>query len=174
MVESLTLLDLVPVAGLGIFGEEQAAWMDVEAQKFWFAGLYASAVSTGFKLVRLLAYKPVPQAGDFGVVAKEDERETVNNEKSTPEKEKEKENMKKLAEQRKQDRKELEKTVSEQKRALGISLLADMLDLTIPSSTLGWVHLSDGVVALATWCSSVITLPSVWNRVGRELDALAA
>jgi hypothetical protein len=82
--------------------------------------------------------------------------------------------MKKLAEQRKQDRKELEKTVSEQKRALGISLLADMLDLTIPSSTLGWVHLSDGVVALATWCSSVITLPSVWNRVGRELDALAA
>lgn len=175
MVETLTLLDLVPVDNLGIFGAEQAAWMDLEAQKFWFAGLYASAISTGFKLVRILAYKPVPQAGDFGAVGNGDagsgEKEN-NNEKSTAEEEKEK--LKKMAEQHKQDRKKWAEAVSEQTSALGWGLLADVLDLTIPSSSLGWLQLSDGTVATAMWCSSVITLPNVWKRVGRELDARAA
>lgn len=165
MVESITLLDVAPLDGLEVFGAEQAAWMNLEAHKFWFVGLYASAVSSGFKLFRIMAYQPVPSTGT-GFAPEEKQK----GDKSVAE---EKEDMKKAAEKRKEERKKWAAEVSEKTSALGLSLLADVLDLTVPAATLGWVDLSPGVVGSAMLCSSTIMVLEKWKGVGSELDKRA-
>lgn len=164
MVESITLFDVAPVDGLGIFGKEQSDWMNLEAHKFWFVGLYASAVSAGWKLFRVLAYQPVPTTTNGDVLGASEGKTAAE----------EKEDIKKAAEKRKEERVKWAKEVSEKTTGLTLSLVADVLDLTIPAATLGWVDLSDGIVGTAMLCSSVIMVLQRWKGVGGELDRWAA
>ncbi len=55
------------------------------------------------------------------------------------------------------------------KRGKGLRLVADVLDLAVPGSVVGWVPLGQGTVA---WCmlgSTVLTGWEVWERCGREV-----
>lgn len=160
MVESITLLDVAPLDGLSVFGDELTAWMNLEAHKFWFVGLYASAVSSGFKLFRVMAHQAVPSTGSGFAAAASEKKDSA---KSAEE---EKEEMKKAAEKRKEE-------VSEKTGALSLSLLASVLDLTIPAATLGWVTLSNGILGLAMFCSSVIMVAGEWKGIGAELEKRA-
>lgn len=45
-----------------------------------------------------------------------------------------------------------------------LQLLSDLCDLTIPSSTLGWVSLDDGLVGLAGTLSSLIGVYTQWKK----------
>jgi hypothetical protein len=164
MVESITLFDVAPVDGLGIFGKEQSDWMNLEAHKFWFVGLYASAVSSGWKLFRVLAYQPVPTTTTSDVLGADGEKTAKQ----------EKEDIKKAAEKRKEERVKWAKEVSEKTTGLTLSLIADVLDLTIPAATLGWVDLSDGIIGTAMLCSSVIMVLQTWKRMGGEVESRAA
>ncbi|KAK4103270.1 hypothetical protein N658DRAFT_494600 [Parathielavia hyrcaniae] len=53
-------------------------------------------------------------------------------------------------------------------------LVADMLDLSVPGSMVGWVSLSPGKVGLLMLGSTVLTGMEVWERCGREVAAAKA
>lgn len=159
MLETVTLLDLLDVDHLVVFGRKEADKLNIDAQRFWFLGLYLSAMATSVRLVKILALSPVPAADDFGT--KEDEK------LSTEEK-------KKLLQKKKEEKKQWAKNVSEQTTGLVLKLLADVLDLVIPASVLGWVQVETGLVGVAMFCSSVLTGLDVWRRCGREVAAKTA
>ncbi|KAI1310622.1 peroxisomal biogenesis factor 11 [Xylaria venustula] len=45
-----------------------------------------------------------------------------------------------------------------------LQLLSDLCDLTIPTSSLGWVNLDDGIVGLAGTVSSLIGIYNQWKK----------
>lgn len=55
-----------------------------------------------------------------------------------------------------------------------MKLLAEMLDMVIPASTLSWVDVDARLVGIAMFCSTVLTGIAVWDRCGRQLDRAAA
>ncbi|KAH6617897.1 peroxisomal biogenesis factor 11-domain-containing protein [Chaetomium sp. MPI-SDFR-AT-0129] len=48
-------------------------------------------------------------------------------------------------------------------------VVADMMDLAVPGSAVGWVPLSPGMVGVLMFGSTVLTGLEVWERCGREL-----
>lgn len=63
------------------------------------------------------------------------------------------------------DRKVELRNVLQQRAAVRYQLVQDLLDSTIPSSTLGFVNLDDGVVGLAGFVSSLMGLRTQVNKV---------
>lgn len=163
MLESVTLLDLLAVDHLEIFGRERTATLNIDAQRFWFVALYLSALSSGVKLVRLLAHSPVPPTGEgFSVGQVSDKDATPSQEKTGLEKMKERN-------KRKKEQKAWLRKVNEEMGALGMKLLADVLDLIIPASIVGWVQVDPGLVGIAMFCSTIITGSNIWRHHGRGL-----
>lgn len=181
MAESITLPDLLAIDHLEIFGLVKANKINLDAQIFWFIGLYASALSTAVKLVRLFAYAPVPQTGSGYGAGEEKSQEVSKDEKKDDEKaskdgnsvedmKKERERLRGIVKKRKEDRRAWLKHVRSQAATLGKQLLASVLDLIIPASTMGWVKVDTGIVGIAMWCSTVLTYGAIWARVGKELE----
>lgn len=154
MLETITLPDLVNVDHLVVWGRKEAEKLNVDAQRFWFLGLYLSAIASAVRLVKLLASSPVPQDGDFGAV---DEKNLTDEDKS------------KALEKKKEQKKQRAKQNSEQAMSLVLKLLADAMDLIIPASVLGWVKVDAGLVGIAMFCTSVLTGADVWRRCGRDI-----
>lgn len=156
MLETVTLLDLTNIDHLEIFGRPQADKLNVDAQRFWFLGLYLSAMATSARLIKILAFSPVPQKGDFGTA--DEKKDGASAEKKQ-----------KQREEKKEEKKQWAKKVSEQTTGLVLKLLADVLDLVIPASVLGWVQVDSGLVGVAMFCSSILLGLDVWWRCGREV-----
>ena len=168
LVESATLVDLARVPGVALLGLGEATRLDAQAQTLWFVALYASALSSGVKLLRLLAHKPVPQTGEgFGVAdaPNGDGSGDANGEKGSATMAE----QRALAKKRKEERKEWMKEVNAKTGALVMKLLADMLDLVLPASSLGWVKVHVGVIGIAMFCSTILTGAAVWNRCAKQL-----
>ncbi|POR37355.1 Uncharacterized protein TPAR_02430 [Tolypocladium paradoxum] len=166
LMESATLLDLARVDGVALFGAAEAVRLDAEAQVLWLVALYASALGSGVRLLRLFAYRPVPQTGEgFGTVL-EKEPGTAGGD----EVEKERAKMRELAQRRKEERKTWLREVNDKAGALGMKLLAEMLDLVIPAASIGWIKVDVGVVGVAMFCSTVLTGMAVWAQCGKQLQ----
>lgn len=170
LVESATLVDLARVPGVALLGLGEARRLDAQAQTLWFVALYASALSSGVKLLRLLAHKPVPQTGEgFGVADAANGDEGDGNAKGEKTGSMTTAEQRALAKKRKDERKEWMKEVNAKTGALVMKLLADVLDLVIPASSLGWVKVHVGVIGIAMFCSTILTGAAVWNRCAKQL-----
>lgn len=152
LLESVTLPDLLGVDHLEIFGPARTKELNIQAQMFWFLGLYASVLTTCIRLVRLFAYSPVPQAGSFGEKVEED---------NSPE------GLKAAAEKSKAERKAWARQVSVKSTALGFKLISDVLDLVLPANAVGWIRVHPGVLGIAMFCSSITSSKDVWDKCGR-------
>lgn len=180
MLESITLPDLLGVDHLEIFGVKRTAKLNFDAQQFWFVALYASILSTAIKLVRIFAYRPVPPTGGgYGTGEKaieksgaiEDSAEAADANSTTEEKlQRERQRLKEIVEKRKKERKVRTADVAEQISALGLKLLADILDIVIPASAIGWIQFEPGLVGTAMFLSTIITGVQVWKRCRQELE----
>jgi hypothetical protein len=62
----------------------------------------------------------------------------------------------------------------EKRRKVLRRLVADVMDLAVPGSVVGWVPLSPETVGLLMLGSTVLTGMEVWERCGRELAAAKA
>ncbi|KAJ6438942.1 NADH dehydrogenase (ubiquinone) flavoprotein 1 [Purpureocillium lavendulum] len=161
MLESATLVDLARVPGVALLGFDEAARLDAQAQTLWFLALYASALSSGVKLLKLYAHRPVPQTADgFGGGGGDDKATKATTTTTTAA----------LAKKRKDERAARTAEANAKARALGMKLLADVLDLVIPASSLGWVTVDVGVVGVAMLGSTVLTGAAVWNRCAKQLQ----
>ncbi|KAK7755090.1 Peroxisomal membrane protein PMP27 [Diatrype stigma] len=56
------------------------------------------------------------------------------------------------------------KRIAIERKTSQLQLLSDLCDLTIPSSSLGWVALDDGLVGLAGTLSSLIGVYTQWKK----------
>jgi hypothetical protein len=180
MLESITIPDLLAVDHLEVFGAKRAAKLNLDAQQFWFVALYTSVLSTAIKLVRILAYRPVPPTGGgYGTGEKAAEKsdaiegsaEAADDDSTTEEKlQRERKRLKEIVEKRRADRKARTADVAEQISALGLKILADILDIVIPASATGWIQVEPGLVGTAMFLSTIITGMQVWKRCRLELQ----
>ncbi|KAJ4393592.1 NADH dehydrogenase [ubiquinone] flavoprotein 1, mitochondrial [Gnomoniopsis smithogilvyi] len=79
LLEALTLIDALALPGLSLFGSHWFPILHVEAQRFWFFALVCGLFSGLLKLVKLMAYGPVPQTGEgYGLGGGKDEKEMAD------------------------------------------------------------------------------------------------
>jgi hypothetical protein len=132
------------------------------------------------RLVELWASAPVPDTGSTcgGGEGKEQEDEDgVAEGISTGEKAKSKgANEPQKQRQREAERRKEQRLVRQRERAgrsrkIVRRLVADVLDLTIPGSIVGYINLDDGPVGLAMFITTILTGLEVWERCGVEVDA---
>ncbi|KAL2127380.1 hypothetical protein VTI74DRAFT_10829 [Chaetomium olivicolor] len=151
LLESAAFVDVVlaeQVAGLRVWGEERAAEMAMDGQKFWFLGLVCAAVA-GYSRWKLLAWKGRELNGD----------------------------RRREGDKGRQEEKESEREMEENsKKANKVyrRLMADMMDLPVPGTVVGWMSLAPAKVGGFMLVSTVLTGMEVWERCGREVAAAKA
>lgn len=165
LMESLTLLDLAG-AGVTLFGPVEAARLDQEAQVLWLVALYASTLGCGAKMLGMLAHRPVPPTGEAFGAALDACRDAADADGKTEKRE--------AIERARKHKEQQQRAWVDEVGALGSKLLADLLDMVIPASRLGWLDVSDGLVGVAMVCSTMLTGATVWERCGRRLHGATA
>ncbi|KYK60638.1 hypothetical protein DCS_01776 [Drechmeria coniospora] len=161
MMESATLLDLARVDGVSVFGFDEAVRLDAEAQALWFIALSTSALSTAIKLFRLSSSHRAPQT---------DEPDTQQGEKKTRGRTRQERAEAKELVRRQAAEKAAALEMSHRSVALGMKLLADLLDLMIPASRIGWIKVHGGLVGVAMLGSTILTGITVWDRCAKKLE----
>ncbi|KAF5024804.1 hypothetical protein F66182_3120 [Fusarium sp. NRRL 66182] len=179
MMETLTLLDLCGIDGLRVFGEETFKEVDYQAQLFWFAGLYTSVLVTIAKLYRLLNTSPASVSSETVATKSADntaelssaekEASELSETSSKQELDKERERLKGIVAKRKAERRAWMQKLGDEGFVLLRSLVSDLLDMLLPTTTVGWVQLEPGLVSLAMFFTTITTGSAVWEKVGREL-----
>jgi hypothetical protein len=158
MLETITVLDLCRINGLEVFGYKEAVGINLEAQRFWFVGLFLSACSTLVKLVMLSAYKSVPATGDGYSTSAEKDSKTVE------------ERLREERKRRKDEQKAYSKKMRDEVTTLGVRFAADVMDLVIPATALGWLTEDWGRASIIMFLTSILTGTEVWWKVGRKLQ----
>ncbi|KAI9151940.1 hypothetical protein HJFPF1_09157 [Paramyrothecium foliicola] len=183
MVESITLPDLLDVEYLEIFGQERTVEMNNQAQILWFLALFCSASGSCIKLFRTLAYRAVPTTGGGYGTGEEPAQAsyTAKDEKKSPavavEKETtkaagletEREKLKAVVEKRKAERKAMAAEVGGKVSDLVRGVAADVLDMAIPATALGWLDPDSGTIGSIMVVTTILTSIPTWKRYGREL-----
>ncbi|KAK3381480.1 peroxisomal biogenesis factor 11 [Podospora didyma] len=158
LLESATFVDTIAAGagagGFGIWGQEGARVLMVEANRFWFVSLLCAAAAAVVRLKTMV--REEEEGGGRKIGMGQDEKRGVDG--GGMEETKKKENGK--------DSKRKTDTFRIVRR-----LVADVLDLAIPGSVVGWVPLSPGNVGLAMLGSTMLTGAEVWERCGKELAA---
>ncbi|KHN99031.1 uncharacterized protein MAM_02729 [Metarhizium album ARSEF 1941] len=160
LMESVTLLDLLQVRGLSVFGLDEAVRIDGQSKSVWLAALVCSALCTGVKIFKTYVERAVPETGS-GFGAATNEKTSGKGDEKTP---------KAAAVMRRQQREAASKETSRKVRALTRKLLADLLDMAIPAWATGLADIHVGTVCVAMLFSTVLTGYAVWERCGQAID----
>ncbi|KAK0641034.1 peroxisomal biogenesis factor 11 [Cercophora newfieldiana] len=142
LLETITFPDALGVEGFGIWEVEVNKVLVVEAQRFW---LFALVCGIGAGWARVVKLRGMGKGEKTG----EGEKEEVR--------------RKRAEEERK--RREMEWKVLRR-------MIADALDIAVPGAVVGWAPASPGTVGLLMLVSTWLTGLEVWERCGRELDAV--
>ncbi|KAK1766980.1 putative ex11b-like protein [Phialemonium atrogriseum] len=186
LLETALLPDALGVEGLRPWGA-RGPMLAVEAQRFWFLSLACGALAGALRLLELWALAPVPETGggygdgsgdgSGGGTGEEEEEKAVAAEKRTEEKGVEtsvlRQQQARERERRNEQREGRRRETVARSRALVRRLVADVLDLALPGSVVGYVKVDEGSVGLAMLGSTVLTGLEVWERCGREADAMS-
>lgn len=184
LLETALLPDALGVEGLRPWGA-RGPMLAVEAQRFWFLSLACGAMAGTLRLLELWALAPVPETGggygdgSGGGTGEEEEEKAVAvaAEKRAEEKGAEasvlRQQLARERERRNGQRDGRRRETVARSRALVRRLVADVLDLALPGSVVGYVKVDEGSVGLAMLGSTVLTGLEVWERCGREADAMS-
>ena len=161
LLESVTFLEALDVPGLGLWGDEVAGVLAVEAQRFWFFSLGCAVVGAG---VRLICSGESKEGGEIGGKGK-----GVNGGKKDGE-------VDEKGQARGRGKEGREEAVKEKeiRRKIVRRMVADVMDLAVPGSVIGWVPFSAGTVSFLMFWSTILTGLEVWEKCGRELAAAKA
>ncbi|KAF5662067.1 hypothetical protein FHETE_8172 [Fusarium heterosporum] len=180
MMETMTLLDLCGIDNLRVFSPEKLEEIDYQSQLFWFAGLYTSVLVSAIRLLRLLSSTPASITREnVSTGSTENTAELASAEKeiaglsektSKEELDDERKRLKDIVTKRKAERGAWMRKVSSDGYVLARALVSDLLDMLLPTTTVGWVKLEPGLVSLAMFFTTLTTGAAVWERVGRDLQ----
>ncbi|KAK7414620.1 hypothetical protein QQX98_006557 [Neonectria punicea] len=163
MTETMTLVDLMGIDSLQVFGPIRSKEIDAQAQYFWFVGLAASVLVSIIKLNGIDASVPSEDATKTNIAEKDAPKKDTSDkdakketpEKSAPETEKEK--------QRQQE-------VSAKKKLLVRGIVSDTIDMLLPGSAIGLVNITPGQVSTAMFFTTLTTGWAAWERTGAKLQ----
>ncbi|KAL2202454.1 hypothetical protein CC79DRAFT_1151825 [Sarocladium strictum] len=155
MLESVTLLDMFAIPGLEVFGPVKTGEYNRQAQICWFVALVASTLSGLVK---------ISKTAERGSEAGQDP--TKVKEKISNGKEKVKESKDKTVAVK-------DAQASAKVRQLSIKVVADIMDMILPASGVGWVNVDGGIVASVMLVTTFLTGKDAWYRCGREVAAKA-
>ncbi|KPM34755.1 hypothetical protein AK830_g11826 [Neonectria ditissima] len=158
MTETMTLVDLMGIDSLQVFGPVRSKEIDAQAQYFWFVGLAASVLASIIKLNGIDASVPSEDAAKTAVAEKDGPEEDA--EKETPEKS--------AAEAEKE--KQRQRAVSAKKKVLVRGLVSDTVDMLLPGSAIGLVNITPGQVSAAMFFTTLTTGWAAWDRTGAKLQ----
>lgn len=163
LLEALALIDALRLPGFSLWGVYWSTLMHVEGQRFWFFALACGAASGLVKITKLLAYAPVPQTGEgYGTGEKAASEDMADWER-------ERARLRRVVAAKKESR----RIWRNQLRTTGWGLLrrcvADLLDLVVPGSVVGWVDVQPGTVGAVMVVTTWLTGVGIWERCGREI-----
>lgn len=211
LLESLLLPNALVGDGLRVWGAETEATLNVEAQRFWFLALVCSIAAAAVRMVKIMAYAPVPETGEvFGdgsctgeaaarhgeggggvrTPAQENAEEDMSAEGERRSREideksaetsaigerwewrKERDRLRRIVRLRREQRIQRRRYIKSRLALVLRRIFSDVLDLAVPGSVVGWVPASSGMVGLLMLGSTYLTGTEVWERCGRDLEAL--
>ncbi|KAF7542125.1 hypothetical protein G7054_g94 [Neopestalotiopsis clavispora] len=194
LLESSTIVDALQIDGLRAWSPGWERTVAVEAQRFWLFSLVCSVLSGVLKALQVLAYTPVPPAGDVtqsektsaGAAAgdaqtgeKDKENQTSGTTAASaadfnPDEEfdvrKEQERLKGLVQKTRKRRRLWMREVKAKLRGLGRAVAANALDIVLPGVFVGWIDADPGTVGVVMFITTVLTGMEVWERCGREVS----
>lgn len=169
LLETLTLVDALQLPGLPLWGAAWTRVLHVEGQRFWFLALACGVLSGLLKVVKLVAHGPVPQTGEgYGVGGGGGEGEGASA-SDMPEWQRQREKMRRIVYARREGRRAWKREIRTRGYALARRCVADLFDLPVPGSVVGWVRVEPGTVGLVMVVSTWLTGVEVWERCGREI-----
>lgn len=160
LLESAAILDL---SGVPVLGGEATARLNLEAQRFWFAALACGVLANLLRVASSLWRSRVPASSADGLATASTGDGAANAGKSKGEAGLEKTKKGEVPGDGPRQRAKGDLTSVVRK------LVADVLDLTIPGSVLGWVGLDSGTVGWAMFVSTLLTGYDVWVRCGKQV-----
>jgi hypothetical protein len=180
LLESVTLVDLLEVDQLEIFGAEQTDNLNYQAQIFWLIALCTSLFSSSITLLRSFGSQPAPHAS-----SNHNSKKNISSEKSEHQNGDEplRENgdgsgLKPLGANNQQqgsgDQLASQSGATETKEAvpaLILKLVANSLDLLLPATAVGLIDPHPAVIPLAMVISTAITANDVWVRCGKGIQS---
>lgn len=163
LLETLCLVDALQVPGFSLWGGRWFPVLFAEGQRFWLFGLGCGVASGLVKIVKLLAYAPVPPTGEgYGTGEKRDESEMADWEK-------ERERLRKIMWARKEQSKLWKSNIKTKSKGLVRKCVADLLDMVMPGSVVGWWKADQGTLGVILIITTYLTGWEVWERCGREI-----
>lgn len=195
LLESSTIVDALQIDGLRAWSPGWERTVAVEAQRFWLFSLVCSVLSGALKALQVLAYTPVPPAGDVtqsektsagaaaGDAAQTGEKDKENQTSGptaasaadfNPDEEfdvrKEQERLRGLVQKTRKRRRLWMREVKAKLRGLGRAVAANALDIVLPGVFVGWIDADPGTVGVVMFITTVLTGMEVWERCGREVS----
>lgn len=169
MLESVTLLDLLEIDQFVIFGAEQTASLNYQAQHFWLVALCISLFRSSTRLLRFLGKQVASNTSsnhDTREKGSQKESEHQNGDESAP--------REPGGNQHKGSEHQIEarNAATESGEAVSpliMKLVADAMDLLLPATAVGLVEVHSAVIAMAMIISTGITAKDVWARCGKEM-----
>ena len=184
LLETITLLDVVGVDHMQIFGPALTKELSRQAQMFWFIALYVSVLASGTRLLRIFSYKPAPATGSgagAGAGAGSGAHDTPPEKPADGDQDlepagtrtemlnRDRARLRGVLKKRREERRVWIRAVKRRAGTLGLKLLTDGLDMVIPAWTLGWLRIDPGLVGVVMASTSVLTSMVVWKRIGAEM-----
>ncbi|KAL8418515.1 hypothetical protein RB594_001927 [Gaeumannomyces avenae] len=173
LLETATLPDALGVPHLPrVFGPEAGGALAVEAQRFWLLALACSAASGALKVLGTYGAGAVPGTGAAAAAGlggdavgeKEGEEEEEEGERKKRREEEEEGERKKRREEEKAKVKAAQQANAAKRRVCLRKMVADLLDIALPGSALGWVPLDALSVSSAMLLTSILTGLDFWER----------
>ncbi|KAI1867312.1 hypothetical protein JX265_000851 [Neoarthrinium moseri] len=180
LLEASTIVDALQIEGLRVWAPDWERAITVEAQRFWLLALVCGVLAGLLRMVKVLAYTPVPATGDgFAHGAKEGKDDAGEKDKVGPgdgdegefDMQKEQQRLRAIVKERRKGRVLWRREVRAKLRGLGRAVTANALDIVLPGSVVGWVQADPGTVGLAMFVTSILTGMDAWERCGREVAA---
>lgn len=162
-LEALTLIDALRLPGFSLFGAYWSTRMHIEGQRFWLFSLVCGFASGLVKIIKLLAYAPVPQTGEgYGTGEK-------NATEGMADWERERDRLRRVVAARKESRQAWKMQLKTTGRGLMRRCVADLLDIVVPGSVVGWVNIQPGTVGVVMVVTTWLTAMGIWERCGQEI-----
>lgn len=155
LLDASLIVDALKIDRFGVWTPEWERAITVEAQRFWLFALVSGVVSAGLKMVDVWALQPTVAVE---VMAPEEKSEL-----------KEKEESEKLVEKKDAEAAAVRKQI----RVLQRDLVANALDIVLPGVVVGWIQATPGIVGLAMFTTTILTMQGVWERCGKTVGSAA-
>ncbi|KAL7957067.1 peroxisomal biogenesis factor 11 [Trichoderma compactum] len=169
MLETVTLLDLLEIDRLQIFGPEQTASLNYQAQYFWLTALCISLFRSATRLLRILGNQVAPSSSSTNEIEKDAHKESDNQDRDSPLTKNDDDSAPKKPNESRVETSNRQSNPGEPVTPVILKLISDAMDLLLPASAVRLVQVDSEVIAVAMIISTAITANNVWARCGRDM-----